>query len=105
MVEFEDYYRITDDCDDCGKCITACPNFAIAKTIAIGTRLDSRIDPKPTTSRDGGRPGRREDRPMTDFNWMENSKTVFEESLEGRADALQEGDQDEPDQGFDQTGR
>jgi ferredoxin len=38
--EFKDYYRITDRCDDCGKCIRACPNFAIAKTETIGLRLE-----------------------------------------------------------------
>ena len=38
--EFKDYYRITDRCDDCGKCVRACPNFAIAKTETIGLRLE-----------------------------------------------------------------
>ena len=44
VVEFEDYYRITEDCADCGVCIRACPNYAIAKTVAIGTRLDAKVD-------------------------------------------------------------
>jgi MinD superfamily P-loop ATPase len=46
IVEFEDYYRITEDCDDCQKCVKACPNFAIAKTVDIGIRLDERANAK-----------------------------------------------------------
>jgi epoxyqueuosine reductase QueG len=51
-VEFEDYYRITDDCDDCQKCIKACPNFAIAKTVTIGQRLEQRAHSAPETEDD-----------------------------------------------------
>ncbi len=40
--EHDQYYRITERCDDCGKCVRACPNFAIAKTVTIGTRLEAR---------------------------------------------------------------
>ena len=47
VVEFEDYYRITDDCDDCGKCVKACPNFAIAKTDVIGIKLEQHINAEP----------------------------------------------------------
>lgn len=40
--EFDDYYRVTADCDDCGKCIKACPNFAIAINADRGHALEER---------------------------------------------------------------
>jgi MinD superfamily P-loop ATPase len=42
VVEFEDYYRITDACDDCGTCRTACPNGAIAISVERGLAIDAR---------------------------------------------------------------